>query len=274
MDMARKIGAGKRRLALGAALAIIALLVVATTAFAQGFGPGGRGPGGHGPGNGNGQMNDNGGFHGIRAVVGSVDTGTSTITLAGLPQNISTIKVDSAVKLVTLQADGTTQPAQLGDFKAGALVEVGFARGQKNGNQGSATPAPAQGQGRFNVTVNQIALVPANAVRVEGLVLSTSNGAVQISTEGGLRLNVKTDGNTKYTKGQNGAAGFGDIQVGNRIGVGGAQSGDTITATTIRIADLSQLPQRGMMPGKSGMPGMPGAPNNPTGSPTPTKPSA
>jgi len=226
----------RKRVAIGFAIAIVALLVAATAAIAAGPGIRGNGPKGQ-PGNG-------GANFGPRAVVTAVDATNQTITLGGLPQQVATVKVDQNVKLVAIQADGTTTPATFDKFTVGSLVEVQFKGNRRAGPQ---TP-PANGQNTPTFTVTQLALVPAGQVRVEGLVVSTSSG-IQIVDGGGLQLTVSTSGTTKVTKGSNTAAAVTDIKVGDRIGVSGTQNGATIAANTIRIVDLSALGRGGMKPG-------------------------
>jgi hypothetical protein len=109
-------------------------------------------------------------------------------------------------------------------------------------------------------TVTELALVTTGQVRIQGLVTSTTGG-LQIIDGGGLQLTINATGAT-VTKGQgNTAASATDIKIGDRILVGGTQSGATVNATTIRIVDLSTLGQRGMKPG---------AGNAPAASPTTT----
>lgn len=229
----------RKRMAIGFAIAIVALLVAATAAVAAG--PGMRGNGANRP-NGGG-----GGNFGPRAVVTAADATNQTLTLGGLPQQIATVKVDANVKLVAIQPDGTTKDAAFGDFKVGSLVEVQF-KGNRRGGPGGTQSPPNSGQNMPNITVTQLALVPAGQVRVEGLVISTGGG-LQIVDGGGLQLTVTTSGTTKVTKGANTTAAVTDIKVGDRIGVSGTQNGATIAANTIRIADFSALRQGRMMPG-------------------------
>jgi hypothetical protein len=230
----------RKRMVIGFAIAIVALLVAATAAIAAGPGMlGMRGnkavPGGNGGAN-----------FGPRAVVTAVNATNQTITLGGLPQQVATVKVDANVKLVAIQADGTTTPATFDKFTVGSLVDVQF-KGNGRGRPGNQQ-APANGQATPNFTVTQLALVPAGQVRVEGLVVSTASG-IQIVDGGGLQLTVTTSGTTKVTKGNNTAAAVTDIKVGDRIGVSGTQNGVTIAANTIRIADLSARPRAGAKPG-------------------------
>lgn len=259
MESGTRMGT-RKRLAIGIAVAIVALLALATTAFAagpgiRGFGPGGRDNAGGPAGNG---MRD----FGPRAVVTAVDAANQTITLGGLPQQIATVKVDQNVKLVAIQPDGTTKDAAFGDFKAGSLVEVhvnfngfrGRGPGRGQGQPGAGQNTPSAGQGMPSVTVTQLALVPAGQVRVEGLVVSTTGG-IQIVDGGGLQLTVSTSGSTKVTKGNSTtAAAVGDIKIGDRIGVSGTQNGATVNATTIRIADLTAFGRNGMKPGAGSSP--------------------
>lgn len=258
----------RKRLMIGIAAAIVALLALAGTALAAG--PNFRGfAAGNGNSNGNasGTNQANARGFGPRAVVTATDPAAQTITLGGLPQQIATVKVDQNVKLVAIQPDGTTQDAAFGDFKAGSLVEVHFkfngrGPGRGHGQPGNGQGQPGNGQPPANnnnnnqgapmVTVTELALVPVGQVRTEGLVTSTTGG-VQIVTSGGLQLTVNTAG-AKVTKGQNTAASAGDIVVGSRIMVSGTQSGTTINATTIRIIDLSAFGHRGMMPGNAPKP--------------------
>ena len=238
----------------GAFVAVLALMLFAGSAFGvsaqgmRGIGPGRMMPNGNG-GNGahgsNGKMGPFGFGHGIRAVVTGVDTGANTITLAGLPQQITTVKLDNTVKLETLQADGTTKPAAIGDFKSGTLVRIGIGRGNGgNGSNGGAQPtgAPGANQGRFGFAINDLVIVPDNIAEVSGLVIANNNGTYTIAADGGLRLTVKTQGNTTYTKSGNAAATAADVKVGTRIIVNGTQAPDGITATAVRVMDFSNFP--------------------------------
>jgi hypothetical protein len=242
------MGTGNRlrtrtRVAIGLGIAVLALAVVTTTAFAAGpfghFQAGSSTPANRGMGN--------GGF-GPEAIVTAVDTNAQTITLAGVPQQLTTIKVDSSVKLTAIQPDGTSKDATISDFKTGALVRVQL--NIQRPNRGKGTPPANNGQAP-NFSVKGLALLPAGTVRVEGLVTANSNGTVQIVGMGGLQLTVNA-GSAKITKGQNTAAGVGDITVGTRILATGTQSGTTVNATTVRIIDLSAFGRGGMRPGKGG----------------------
>jgi hypothetical protein len=248
---------GKRkRIAVGIAVAIVALLALATTALAAG--PGIRGFAAGGAGSTNKTAAKGNQHFGPRAVVTATDSTAQTITLGGLPQQIATVKVDSSVKLVAIQPDGTTKDAAFGDFTVGSLVDVHFkfngVRPGRGQGQPGAGQAPANnGQVMPNATVTELALVPAGQVRVQGLVTSTTGG-IQIVDGGGLKLTINPSGAT-VTKGQaNAAASATDIKVGDRIVVGGTQGGATVNATTIRIVDLSALGQRGMKPGSGSAP--------------------
>jgi hypothetical protein len=255
---------GKRkRVTIGIAVAIVALLALATTAIAAGPGIRGFAAGGSTTTNGaalKGMQN-----FGPRAVVTAVDATNQTITLGSLPQQIATVKVDQSIKLVAVQPDGTTKDAVFTDFKVGSLVDVHFkfngvrpARGQ--GQPGTGQAPANNGQTMPKATVTELALVTTGQVRIQGLVTSTTGG-LQIIDGGGLQLTINATGAT-VTKGQgNTAASATDIKIGDRILVGGTQSGATVNATTIRIVDLSTLGQRGMKPG---------AGNAPAASPTTT----
>jgi hypothetical protein len=261
----------RKRVIIGVIAAVVALLTVATTALAAGFGGrhGLQAPGGNNqPANAQSGNNrpGNRGF-GPRAVVTAVDTTNQTITLGGLPQQIATVKIDQNVKLVAIQPDGTTKAAAITDFKTGSLVEVRFqfngrggrGRGPGQPGNGSNQPgnAPSNGQGKPMVTVTQIALVSPGQVSVSGLVTATG-GTLTIVDGGGLQLTIATTGGTKVTKGT-AAATVADIKVGDRISATGTQNGATVNATTLRIFDPSAMKSR-MMPGmKPGM-GSPAAP--------------
>ena len=230
----------RTRVVIGLGVAVLALLVLTTTAFAAG--PFGR----FQPGNGdnNGTMGDRG--FGPEAIVTAVDTNAQTITLAGVPQQITTVKVDSNVKLTAIQADGTSKDAAIGDFKVGSLVRVQL--NIQRPNRGSGSPPANNGQAP-NVSVKGLALLPAGIVHVEGLVTASSNGTVQIVGMGGLQLTVNA-GSATITKGQNTAAGVGDITVGTRIVATGTQSGTTVNATTVNIIDLSNFGKGGAKHGQ------------------------
>jgi hypothetical protein len=257
---------GKRkRVTIGIVVAIVALLALATTAIAAGPGIRGFAAGGSTAANGaapKGMQN-----FGPRAVVTAIDATSQTITLGGLPQQIATVKVDQSVKLVAVQPDGTTKDAVFTDFKVGSLVDVHFkfngvrpARGQGQPGTGQAPANNGQPSTTPKATITELALVTAGQVHVQGLVTSTTGG-IQIIDGGGLQLTINATGAT-VTKGQaNTAASATDIKVGDRILVGGTQSGATVNATTIRIMDPSALGQRGMKPG---------AGNAPVASPTTT----
>src|SRR3954447_17836467 len=128
----------RKRIAIGFAIAIVALLVAATAAIAAG--PGMRGNGANKP------AGNGGAAFGPRAVVTAVDATNQTITLGGLPQQIATVKVDQNVKLVAIQPDGTTTPATLTDFKVGSLVEVNFTFNGRGPGRGQGQPGNGQGQ--------------------------------------------------------------------------------------------------------------------------------
>ncbi|GEM_PF-4571533 len=238
-------GTRKRVIAIGVIAAIIALLAVATTAFAAGSG-------GHRGGPAKNDSKDDRGF-GPRAIVTAVDTTNQTITLGGVPQPVATIKVDQNVKLVAIQPDGTTKDAAIGDFKTGSLVEVHIqfngrpGRGHGPGQPGNTPSQPSTGQNPPNVTVTELALVPAGQVRVEGLVTATGN-TLTIVDGGGLQLTINLSSGAKVTKGAATASAT-DIKVGDRIMVTGTQNGATVNADTIRIFDLSMIGQGHMKPG-------------------------
>lgn len=234
----------RTRVAIGLGVAVLALLVLTTTAFAAG--PFGRFQAGNGK-NGNGNMGNRG--FGPEAIVTAVDTTAQTITLAGVPQQIATVKVDSNVKLTAIQPDGTAKDATIADFKTGALVQVQLNIQRPNrGNKGTP-PANTGTPPMANVSVKGLALLPAGTVHVEGLVTANSNGTVQIVGMGGLQLTVNA-GSAKITKGQNTAATAADITVGTRIIATGTQNGTTVNATTVRIIDLSMFGKGGTRPGK------------------------
>lgn len=264
----------RKRLIIGGVVAVVALLTVATTAFAAGFGgrhgfaaPGSNNQPANGQSGNNGQMNR--GF-GPRAVVTAVDTTNQTITLGGLPQQIATVKVDQSVKLVAIQPDGTTKDAALTDFKTGSLVEVrfqfngrgsGHSPGKPGNNPGQPGNAPNQpgsapSQPNTPPKVTELALVPAGQVSVSGLVTATG-GTLTIVDGGGLQLTINA-GSAKVTKGT-AAANVTDIKVGDRITVSGTQNGATVNAATIRIFDLSAM-KPGMRPGMKPGAGSPAAP--------------
>jgi hypothetical protein len=247
---------GKRkRLIFGIAVAVVALLALATTAIAAGPGIRGFAPGGSSstPGAGAKGGQNFGQNFGPRAVVTAVDATNQTITLGGLPQQIAAVKVDQTIQLVATQPDGTTKPAVFTDFNVGSLVDVHFkfngvrpARGQ--GQPGTAQTPVASSQAKPMATITQLALVTPGQVQVQGLVTSTTGG-LQIIDGGGLQLTINT-GSATVTKGQNKtAASATDIKVGDRISVSGTQSGATVNATTIRIADLTAFGQPPMRPG-------------------------
>jgi hypothetical protein len=237
----------RTRVAIGLGVAILALLVLTTTAFAAG--PFGRFQAGNGNNSNNGHMG-NRGFE-PEAIVTAVDTTAQTITLAGVPQQMTTVKVDSNVKLTAIQPDGTSKDATIADFKTGALVRVQLniqRPNRGNGNNGTP-PANTGNQPAANVSVKGLALLPAGIVHVEGLVTANSNGTIQIVGMGGLQLTVNA-GSATITKGQNAAATANDITVGTRIVATGTQSGTTVNATTVRIVDLSALGKGGPKQGQ------------------------
>lgn len=249
----------RKRVTIGVIVAVIALLALATTAFAAGFG--GRA---HfaAPTNTNHPKDAPGGMRGFgpRAIVTAVDTTNQTISLGGVPQQLATIKVNQSVKLVAIQPDGTTKDATIGDFKTGSLVEVHIrfnGRGRRPGWPGNRPNQPGNGPNQPNLTVTELALVPAGQVRVEGLVTATG-GTLTIVDGGGLQLTINPSGSVKVTKGTATAA-LSDIKIGDRIIATGTQNGATVNADTLRIFDLSA-----MKPGMRGGPrpgmGRPGAP--------------
>jgi len=247
-------------------VAVIALLALATTALAAGFGGRARFAA---PTNTNQPKDAPGGMRGFgpRAIVTAVDTTNQTISLGGVPQQLATIKVDQSVKLVAIQPDGTTKDATIGDFKTGSLVEVHIrfnGRGHRPGrpgnrpNQpGNAPSQPGNGPNQPNITVTELALVPAGQVRVEGLV-TAAGGTLTIVDGGGLQLTINPSGSVKVTKGTATAA-VSEIKVGDRITATGTQNGATVDADTIRIFDLSAMKPGMRHGGKPGM-GRPAAP--------------
>ena len=167
----------RKRISIGIAVAIVALLALATTAIAAGPGIRGFAAGGSSTANGTaakGMQN-----FGPRAVVTAVDATNQTITLGGLPQQIATVKVDQSVKLVAVQPDGTTKDAVLTDFKVGSLVDVHFTSngvrpGRGQGQPGAGQPPANNGQPNTSqsapkATVTELALVTAGQVHVQGL---------------------------------------------------------------------------------------------------------
>ncbi len=269
----------RKRVMIGIVAAIIALLTVATTVFASGFGgrhdfaapTGNNQPSNNQPGNNN---QGERGF-GPRAIVTAVDTTKQTITLGGLPQQIATVTINQNVKLVAIQPDGTTKDAAIGDFKTGSLVEVHFQFNGRSGrghgagqpgampNQpgsGSTQPGttpnqPGNGQGQPNVTVTELALVPAGQVHVSGLVTATGS-TLTIVDGGGLQLTITPASSVKVTKGT-ATASVTDIKVGDRITATGTQNGATVNADTLRIFDPSAMKsgkRPGMKPGNGNQP--------------------
>ena len=260
----------RKRIMIGVVAAVVALLTVATTVFAAGFGSrhGFAAPGGNPPANGQAGNNSQAyrGF-GPRAVVTAVDTTNQTITLGGLPQQIATVKVDQNVKLVAIQPDGTIKDATIANFTPGSLVEVHFQFNRRGpGRPGNAPnqpgnapnqPGNAPSQPNPNPPkVTELALVPAGQVTVSGLVTATG-GTLTIVDGGGLQLTINA-GSAKVTKGS-ATASVGDIKVGDRITVAGTQNGATVNASTIRIFDLSAV-KPGMRPGTKPGSGNPAAP--------------
>ncbi len=274
----------RKRVMIGIVAAIVALVKVATTVFASGFGgrhnfpapTGNNQPSNNQPGNNN--QGDRG--FGPRAIVTAVDTTKQTISLGGLPQQIATITINQNVKLVAIQPDGTTKTAAIGDFQVGSLVEVHFQfngrgnRGRGNGqpgampNQpgngssqpGNAPNQPSTGQGQPNVTVTELALVPVGQVRVEGLVTATGS-TLTIVDGGGLQLTITPTSGAKVTKGT-ATANVTDIKVGDRITATGTQNGATVNADTLRIFDPSAMKsgmRPGMKPGNGNQPAPPSA---------------
>jgi hypothetical protein len=255
----------RKRLIIGVIAAVVALLTVATTVFAAGFG--GRhnfaAPGGNNrPANGKpGSMGQADRGFGPRAIVTAVDTTNQTITLGGLPQQIATVKVDQTVKLVTIQPDGTTKDATITNFTTGSLVEVHFkfnGRGKGRGpsQPGNAPSQPSTGSAQPMVNVTELALVPAGQVHVAGLVTITG-GTLTIVDSSGLQLTINT-ANAKVTKGT-ATANVTDIKVGDRIMITGTQNGATVNAATIRLFDPSAM-KPGMRPGMKPGAGSPAAP--------------
>jgi hypothetical protein len=256
----------RKRVLIGIIAAVVALLTVATTAFAAGFG--GRhnfaAPGGNNQ-PANAQSGSNGprdrGF-GPRAIVTAVDTTNQTITLGGLPQQVATVKIDQNVKLVAIQPDGTTKAATITDFKTGSLVEVHFTfngrggKGHGPGKPGSAPSQPGTGSAQPMITVTELALVPTGQVHVAGLVTVTG-GTLTIVDGGGLQLTINT-ASAKVTKGT-ATANITDIKVGDRITVTGTQNGATVNADSIRLFDPSAM-KPGMRPGMKPGAGSPAAP--------------
>lgn len=270
----------RKRVMIGIVAAIVALLTVATTVFASGFGgrhdfaaPTGNAQTGS---NQTGNTDRGGRGFGPRAIVTAVDTTKQTITLGGVPQQIATVTINQSVKLVAIQPDGTTKDVTIGDFKVGSLVAVHFqfngrgGRGHGAGQPGTTPNQPGNGspqpgaapnqpsnnQGQPNVTVTELALVPAGQVRVEGLVTATGS-TLTIVDGGGLQLTVTPTSGAKVTKGT-ATASVTDIKVGDRITATGTQNGATVNADTLRIFDPSAM-KSGMKPGNGNQPAPPSA---------------
>ncbi len=216
----RKRKSPHRRWMLGIA-ALVAALAVLTIATTAALSQAPSIPGFHAPWQGQTGWS---GPDGLRAVIQSIDAGANTITVAGLPDRISTVKVNT-VTLTAMQSDGITKPAAIGDFKAGSLVRVGFARGTG--------------------AITAIVLIPDNVAAVSGVVLASSNGVYSLATEGGLRLTVKTQANTAYTKHRGETVTAADVQVGSDIVVHGTQAPDGVTATTVRVIDATAFAHGG-----------------------------
>ncbi len=253
----------RKRVMIGIVAAIVALLTVATTVFAGGFGGrhGFAAPRGNNQPSTNQPGNTNRGERGFgpRAIVTAVDTTNQTITLGGVPQQSATVKIDQTVKLVAIQPDGTTKDAAISDFKVGSLVAVHFPFNGRGGrahsagqpgitpNQpgsGSAQPGttpnqPSNNQGQANVTVTELALVPAGRVHVSGLVTATGS-TLTIVDGGGLQLTITPTSGAKVTKGT-ATASVTDIKVGDRITATGTQNGVIVNADMLRIFDPSAM---------------------------------
>lgn len=206
-----------------------------------------------------------GGLPGIEGVVTAVDQGAKTITLAGIP-GVTTVTVDANVKLTAIQADGTTKPATLGDFKAGQVVRVHgkIDRGQIQPGQ---RPNPAS----IKLTVTEIVLQQSGVVRGFGLVTAVSGNTATIVGMGGLSLTVTPASGAMLKKADGSTFAMTDVKVGDHLMFGGTQSGNTISASTLRLIPQGSFGPGGFGPGHGGFGPGRGGPKPPG---TPKPPSA
>lgn len=252
----------RRGILIGVSVALVALLVLGATAvtaqrnekrFAGGafaghaFGMPNDAPGNDKP---RGPWGDGRGMPGLQGVVTAVDASAKTIILAGIP-GVPTVTADANLKLTAAQADGTTKPAALADFKAGQVVRVHGTIDRSQIPQGQK-PDPS----KIKLTVTEITALPSGVVRGFGLVTAVNGSTFTVQAMGGLTLTVNGSA-AKVTKGRdNAAASAGDIKVGDRISFTGTQQGNAVNATQIGLMS-GGFP---FGPGGFGGPGKPGGP--------------
>lgn len=248
-----------------AVIALLAMTATAVTAATGGrwFGPHG-GNAGQGPGGPQGQGGPQGmnrGFPGLQGVVTAVDGNAKTITLAGVP-SVTTVTVDTNVKLTKTGSDGKPTDASLSEFKAGQVVRV-----HGKIDRGQTTPGQRPNPANFKFTVTEIVL-PSGTVSGFGLV-TVSGNTLTVVGMGGLSVSVTPASGATIKKMDGTAIATGDIKVGDRVFYRGTQgSGNTVSATDIRVMTGGMFPGGprhggdGQGPGSNGAgfgPGGPGA---------------
>src|SRR4051812_12030737 len=172
---------GRTLLVIGAALVLLLLTATAVTAAAgwpfsrshQEAAPAQPPQGG-----------PHGGFPGREGVVTAVDESAKTLTIAGIP-GVTTVTVDTNVKLTAVKPDGTTQNVALGDFRIGQVVRV---RGTIDRSQ--FTPGQRPAPTKIKLTVTEIIVPPAGVATGAGLVTAVNGNTITVVSMGGLTLKV------------------------------------------------------------------------------------
>lgn len=211
-----------------------------------------------------------GGFPGIAGVVTAVDQSAKTITLAGVP-SVTTVTVDASVTLTAEQADGTTKPATLGDFKAGQIVRV-----HGKIDRGQIQPGQRPNPANIKLTVTEIVLEQSGVVRGFGLVTAVSGNTATVVGMGGLSLAVTPAAGATLKKADGSTFAMTDVKVGDHLMFSGTQSGNAISASDLRLIPQGSFGPGGFGRGHGGFGpwhGGPG-PNGPNPPGTPKPPSA
>jgi hypothetical protein len=220
------------------------------------------------PGQGGPTMRGRGGFPGLAGVVTAVDESAKTLTIAGIP-GVTTVTVDANVKLTTMNTDGTTQNAALGDFRAGEVVQV-HGKIDRSQFQPGQRPDPT----KIKLIVTEIVVPPAGIVRGSGIVTVIKGNTITVVGMGNLALNVTPASGATLKKMDGSTFAVGDIKVGDRLTFRGTQSGDAISASDLRLMPQGSFgkggfggfgPRRGPGgPGGQGSGNPPGAPKLPS----------
>jgi hypothetical protein len=212
-----------------------------------------------------------GGMPGIQGVVTALDESAKTVTIAGIP-GVTTVTIDANVKLSAIQADGTTRSAALGDFLPGKVIRV-----HGKIDRGQITPGQRPNPANFKLTVTEIVL-QSGVARGFGLVTAVSGNTVTINEMGGLSLTVTPGAGATLKKMDGSTFAMSDIKVGDHLIFSGTQSGNAISASSLRLIAQGSFGPGGFGrgPGGFGPPRGPGpnGPNGPKPPGTPKPPSA